>query len=134
MLAAELHAAWEQVLQRLQKKINTQSFDHWIKPLKPVTIYGNTVFIEVPNHFSRDWLLDRYAGIFKQAFERTLGHDVAVQFLLTAEVPQVLHALTRLKTRPQERFTYLNPKYTFDTFVVGNSNRFAHAAALAVAE
>ena len=134
MLAAELHEAWEQVLQRLQKKINTQSFDHWIKPLKPVTIYGNTVFIEVPNHFSRDWLLDRYAAVFKQAFERTLGHDVAVQFLLTAEVPQVLQALTRLKTRPQERFTYLNPKYTFDTFVVGNSNRFAHAAALAVAE
>jgi len=134
MLAAELHKAWEQVVQRLQKKINTQSFDHWIKPLKPVTIYGNTVFIEVPNHFSRDWLLDRYAAVFKQAFERVLGHDVAVQFLLTAEVPQVLQALTRLKTGPQERFTYLNPKYTFDTFVVGNSNRFAHAAALAVAD
>lgn len=134
MVPAEFHEAWTQVLQHLQKKINTQSFDHWIKPLRPVTLHGNTVFIEVPNHFSRDWLLDRYAPVFKQAFEYVLGHEVTVQFLLTAEVPQVLQALARLKSRPQDRFTYLNPKYTFDTFVVGNSNRFAHAAALAVAD
>ncbi|MEW5762477.1 MAG: chromosomal replication initiator protein DnaA [Bacillota bacterium] len=130
----ELQKTWVQVLHYLQKKVNAQSFDHWIKPLRPVTLYGNTVFIEVPNHFSRDWLLDRYATVFKQTFEHILGHDVAVQFLLSAEVPQLLQALARLKTRPQERFTYLNPKYTFDTFVVGNSNRFAHAAALAVAD
>ncbi|AQS57761.1 chromosomal replication initiator protein DnaA [Desulforamulus ferrireducens] len=129
----DIQTRWEQVLLRLEKQLNKHSFETWLTKCKPVAYYDNNIIIEVPDHFSKGWLADRYAPLIKQSFEAIMHHEVTLQFILAGqEVEQ--------PNKPKERAaddTYtniLNPRYTFDTFVIGNSNRFAHAAALAVAE
>ncbi|WP_459907462.1 chromosomal replication initiator protein DnaA [Desulfotomaculum defluvii] len=125
-------ARWEQVLIRLEKQVNKHSFETWLAKCKPVAFYDNTIIIEVPDHFSKSWLADRYSPIIKQAYEAIMHQDISLQFILAGqEVDQ---------PKPKEKFSdethtnILNPRNTFDTFVIGNSNRFAHAASLAVAE
>ncbi|BAF58182.1 ATPase [Pelotomaculum thermopropionicum SI] len=137
MVKSEVIDLWEKALQFLEKKINRHSFETWLKPLKPLGYHENTVIIEVPNHFSREWLNERYAPLIKNIFRHILEQDIGVQFLLSGEVSVVESDPLKkaVKNNFEEASTiHLNPKYTFDTFVVGNSNRFAHAACLAVAE
>ncbi|ACX51178.1 chromosomal replication initiator protein DnaA [Ammonifex degensii KC4] len=133
MVATELQRCWKEILANLEKVVARHSFEHWLKPLRPVACANQTVYIAVPNHFSKDWLTQRYAPILKQAFSEALGMDLAVKFILAEEEPLYINLEAKnnsaVITPPQ-----LNPKYTFENFVVGNSNRFAHAAALAVAE
>ncbi|GAB6179179.1 chromosomal replication initiator protein DnaA [Desulfotomaculum defluvii] len=120
------------MLIRLEKQVNKHSFETWLAKCKPVAFYDNTIIIEVPDHFSKSWLADRYSPIIKQAYEAIMHQDISLQFILAGqEVDQ---------PKPKEKFSdethtnILNPRNTFDTFVIGNSNRFAHAASLAVAE
>lgn len=135
MVPPEILAVWYQVLQGLERKMNRQSYDHWLRPLRPIAYHNNTVLIEVPNHFSRDWLHERYAPQIKEAFETLLGHGVGLKFLLSREVPEIQKHLVRAsQDKLLTDLSSLNPKYTFDSFVVGNSNRFAHAASFAVAD
>ncbi|MEW6727471.1 MAG: chromosomal replication initiator protein DnaA [Bacillota bacterium] len=135
MVPAEILEAWQQVLKALDQKLNRQSFEHWLKPLKPIAFYNNTILIEVPNNFSRDWLNERYTPMIKQCFEQVTGCEVGLRFLLSREVPDIVHNLSaRPLEKNEDNIAQLNPRYTFDSFVVGNSNRFAHAASQAVAE
>jgi chromosomal replication initiator protein len=135
MVPPEILAIWYQVLEGLERKVNRQSYDHWLKPLRPIAYHNNTILIEVPNHFSRDWLHERYAPQIKQSFEDLAGHEIALKFLLSGEVPEVKKHLSKtLVDKMQSDLSTLNPKYTFDSFVIGNSNHFAHAAAFAVAD
>lgn len=137
MIRNEVLETWEKVLKVIEKKLNKQSFETWLKPLNPLGCHDNTVIIEVPNNFSREWLNERYSSLIKDAFKELSGTDVAIQYLLSNEISQLRPS--RGKKSNNNKFEdysiiNLNPKYTFDTFVVGNSNRFAHAACLAVAE
>ncbi|MEW6183280.1 MAG: chromosomal replication initiator protein DnaA [Bacillota bacterium] len=131
MLSAEISQVWGEILSDLENVVAKHSFENWLKPLRPVAYSDKTVYIAAPNNFSRDWLTQSYAPLLKQAFSRALGTELAVRFILADEVP--------FYTSPQPVNDFnsspaLNPKYTFDSFVIGNANRFAHAAALAVAE
>ncbi|MBU4534106.1 MAG: chromosomal replication initiator protein DnaA [Eubacteriales bacterium] len=135
MVPSEIIEVWSRVLASLERQMTKQSFDHWLKPLKPIAYHNGTLLIEVPNHFSRDWLSDRYAPMIKQSFSEMSRRDTALRFLLSREVPEIMSYLSQ---KPVEKAgdsnANLNPKYVFDSFVVGNSNRFAHAASYAVAE
>lgn len=133
MLRSEVLVLWDKALKVLEKRLNKNSFDTWLKPLKPLGCHDNTIIIEVPNNFSRGWLSDRYAPILKNVFQNITKQDIGVQFLLSSEIPDMQNNSYR---KPIENFqsSPLNPKYTFDTFIIGNSNRFTHAACLAVAE
>lgn len=132
MIGAEISQLWSEILSNLEKVVAKHSFDNWLKPLRPVSYADNTVYIAVPNNFSRDWLTQRYAPLFKQAFSEVTGTELAVRFILLNEVP--FYVSPQGRTEPFVPSPGLNSKYTFDNFVVGNSNRFSHAAALAVAE
>ncbi|NLI14543.1 chromosomal replication initiator protein DnaA [Pelotomaculum propionicicum] len=142
MVRSEVLILWEQSLKILEKKLNKNSFDTWLKPLKPLGYHDGTIIIEVPNNFSRGWLSDRYAPLLKNVMQDIINQDIGVQFLLSSEIPNMETNLPQKNVektssdKNQEEFSSipLNPKYTFDTFVVGNSNRFTHAACLAVAE
>lgn len=125
-------ARWEQVLSRLEKQVNKHSFETWLTKCKPVAFYDNTIIIEVPDHFSKSWLADRYAPIITQAFEAILHQEVSLQFILAGQ--ELDQPKPKEKSPDETYINILNPRYTFDTFVIGNSNRFAHAASLAVAE
>jgi chromosomal replication initiator protein len=132
----ELLEIWEQALHILEKKLNKHSFETWLKSIKPLSCYNNRLVIEAPNPFTKSWLSDRYAPLIKNVFYELLKQDVEVQFVLSGEVKDEQNLSQNVPKINYEEInlTHLNPKYTFDTFVVGNSNRFAHAACLAVAE
>ncbi len=132
MLKSDVNELWEQSLKVLEKNVTKYSFETWLKSLNPLYCHENTVVIEVPNNFSRGWLSDRYAPLLKNVFCDILKKDIDVQFLLSSEIPNIQQAHT--EKSDDFNLTRLNPKYTFDTFVVGNSNRFTHAACLAVAD
>lgn len=135
MVRSELLEVWAKVLQQLEKKLNKHSFETWLKSLKPLGCFENTVIIEVPNHFSRGWLSDRYAPLIKNAFQEILNEDFGVQFLLSSEINDTHHSAKNKTSKTEDAsLINLNRRYAFDTFVVGNSNRFAHAACRAVAE
>ncbi|MBO8138434.1 MAG: chromosomal replication initiator protein DnaA [Desulfotomaculum sp.] len=140
MLKHEVVESWQRVLEKLKKRLNKHSFETWVSSLTPLGWHNGSILIEVPNHFSKDWLDERYTPLIKQAFIEDLNRDVNVQLILASEVPEELMGTTSGSTKHQSKNNIddsdspLNPKYTFDTFVVGNSNRFAHAASLAVAE
>ena len=136
MTKNELIDIWEQALYILEKKLNKHSFNTWIKPIKPLEYYNNRLVIETPNHFSKSWLSERYTPLVKSVFEDILQQTVEVQFVISGEEIEEHNPPVKANNNDYEKSipTHLNPRYTFDSFVVGNSNRFAHAACLAVAE
>lgn len=133
---------WEETLKTIKSKISKPSFDTWLKSTEAVSMENNQIIVQAPNEFSRDWLESRYVELIKDALFQVTQTEYEV-FLTT---PQNKNDLTNntsykqnmSKKAPEDQViltkTSLNPKYTFDVFVVGNSNRFAHAASLAVSE
>ena len=141
MLSFEIDEIWQKALVIMEKQVSKPSFETWLKSAKPFQFNNYTLVIEVPNDFAKDWLESRYYDLIKDSLEEVLNHEIRVSFILPNSVepipPQsftVNHSSSRINQQEDISPTYLNPKYTFDTFVVGNSNRFAHAASLAVAE
>jgi chromosomal replication initiator protein len=122
---------WEDVLARLEGKVNPHSFATWFRPTHSVDLREGVLRVRVPNAQFRDWLARNYHGVIGEALSELGRDDVRVVFEADAE-PGPGDA------SPPERegtaTAALNPKYTFESFVVGNSNQFAHAAARAVAE
>lgn len=135
MKTAEVSATWEKVISSLQKKLNKHSVETWLQLMMPVDCVDNTFYIQVPDNFSRDWLSERYQSIIKETLYDILGRDTEINFILNNEVPSVLSRINKNATAPaDDLYLNLNPKYSFDTFVVGEGNRFAHAASQAVAD
>jgi chromosomal replication initiator protein len=130
---------WPKVIDSLKERVGQQNFDIWIKPILFISREGEKVELEVPNRFFKEWIHEHYSLYIKDAVsllthascqlqfriknEKMNGKDSTPQPLPSYE-PQVFHSSQPL----------FNPKYTFDHFVVGASNQFAHAACLAVAD
>ncbi|PKM80469.1 MAG: chromosomal replication initiator protein DnaA [Firmicutes bacterium HGW-Firmicutes-14] len=136
----EIEEIWQKTLDNIEKQISKPSFETWVKCTKPITFSNYTMVIEVPNDFAKDWLESRYYDLIKDCIEESVNHEIALSFVLP-DSGQIYVGDNYFNKSPFAKnnsddiaSSYLNPKYTFDTFVVGNSNRFAHAAALAVAE
>ncbi|MFZ5645078.1 MAG: chromosomal replication initiator protein DnaA [Bacillota bacterium] len=126
---------WNNIISTLQSRLNNPSVDTWLKSMKPVSIVEDSLIIEVTDKFSRDWLDDRYGPVIKSILYDLLEEEMNVEFVLNHELPGRLLIKNKKPFHLSEDPLYhLNSKYTFDTFVVGNSNRFAHAACLAVAD
>ena len=129
---------WESILTRIESKVNRHSFNTWFRPTRLLFETGNTLAIQVPNTHFRDWLTKHYTGVIHESLDELDRHDVEVVFEAAQaaaehEVPSAIE--TTSSTVPDKReLPALSPKYTFDNFVVGTSNQFAHAAARAVAE
>jgi len=132
-----MNQLWQKVLQSLKEKVNPQSFETWLKPIKPVSIQENEFKIQVPNRFFQDWIQDNYLSMIKDSlFEETQEH-FSISFMFAphqryslSSEQQANHPLTAFPMSSRSPF---NAKYTFDNFVVGPSNQFANAACLAVA-
>jgi chromosomal replication initiator protein len=143
---------WLQILSALEKKVIRQSFDTWFKPTRYSHVANRTLYVRVPSPEFQH-LGDRYSDLIQEAIELQELELDDVCFVTSEEDPSVppqrkdggfgpvpAHAPTAPPRPPQqERFDWnsaaqLNPRYTFDAFVIGNGNQFARAAALAVAE
>ncbi len=135
---------WEETLQDMKNKLREPSFETWLKPTEPVKIDENTIIINAPNDFTKDWLENRYIDSIQNSLKKITNKNFKVKFVLYGEDVEDTED-NQNKTYKKEnenksqisveqKSTWLNPKYTFDSFVIGNANRFAHAASLAVAE
>lgn len=148
-----LASIWEQTLSRIEPLMPQSSFNTWLKGTRPLTLTNNVLYVRIANEFAKDWVDSRYREPMQQALQTMVGQDWGLEFILPgAPIPNnadlveevtpadpVIRASSpqaiELSTGQDEILPgVLNPRYTFDTFVVGNSNRFAHAASLAVAE
>jgi chromosomal replication initiator protein len=122
---------WQQVLSKVEEKVNPQSYNTWFKPTQFLSREGSALYVRVPNAFCQDWLNEHLDVVLDAARDAGVG-DIRVVYMIekaTAEPPPSQGNLDF-----ESIDNTLNSKYTFDTFVVGSSNQFAHAAALAVAE
>lgn len=128
---------WGKVLSFIKKDLNNGvGFRTWFKSCNLILIQDDMAVIETPNEFVKNNLETRYLKQLKTAFNKVLGRDVEIQFLIIKKesgdknIPEV----PANDTPSDAPVNFLNPKYTFETFVIGNGNRLAHAASLAVAE
>ena len=133
---------WEEILARVETKVNRHSFYTWFRPTTFVTDDRTSVTVRVPNGLFKDWLTKHYSGVINEAMSELKRPNLTVQFLSdsASDSPTVpLGPEHDAPPGPSVDATVpgsagLNPRYTFDTFIVGSSNQFAHAACRAVAE
>ncbi len=137
----QVQLIWDQTLNLIRQELNTPTFKTWFENTKPVAIERDNFVISAPNLFAKQWLESRYAGLINASIKRVLDQNFQVVITVaekegeqSSEQPSFPPTRTRTKDLPRHERAALNPKYTFDSFVIGSSNRFAHAAALAVAE
>src|SRR5574340_132142 len=123
---------WDEVLGRVEVKVNRHSFATWFRPTSFLSDDGHTLRVAVPNAQFRDWLSKNYLGVLQEALSEVGRREVRIVFEEAPE-PATPTAITAGAT-PERETSHLNPKYTFESFVVVASNQFAHAAARAVAE
>ena len=132
--------AWQSVLGQLQMEMPRASFDTWVRDTKPVSYQDGTLTIGVRNAYARDWLESRLASTVSRLLVGIMNASVAVNFIVNSSDPETLLDEAPL-AQPEPavfdqplRPSNMNPRYLFDTFVVGSGNRLAHAARQAVAE
>ncbi|MCK5533929.1 chromosomal replication initiator protein DnaA [bacterium] len=131
---------WIKALETIKKDINEESFSLWFKPLEPLSLKENIFLIQVPNKFFSDWLKQHYLEKIETLLVTMTNQPITVRFIISKEedIEQKhdtdLESIKKTELKPP---TFIgndfNPKYTFSSFVVGPSNRFAQAAAEAVA-
>ncbi len=134
---------WDAISGRLRETISETTYDTWFAYAEPRSLDESVLVISVPNDFTRDWIESHFHGFVSSAAREALGRDAGVSFVVVerpvAPGPSMDGQAPPREREPELPFrdipeVELNPKYTFDLFVIGSSNRFAHAAALAVAE
>jgi len=137
MAALDVHAVWQRCVDDVQARLTTPASRAWFEETEPLALTDEAITLRAPNSFAKEWLEHRYANLLQDALRRACGRELRLEILtgsngagplpipvapVPADAPADAHQAS------------LNPRYTFETFVIGASNRFAHAAAMAVAE
>lgn len=133
---------WNKALESIESKLNQQVFDAWFRPISVENFDGNTMILNVPNKFFKEWISDHYLDLIQEALYLESGTPIEVKLVIaenTEPVPFDDAALQAsisplpksVNVGPKPK---LNPKYTFESFVVGSSNQLPHAASVAVTE
>jgi chromosomal replication initiator protein len=135
IMASSLDNIWNEVLNLIKVELTEVSFNTWLKTIEPISISTNKVILAAPNEFTKGILVGRYLNLIKSALTQVTEQEFIIQFIIPGEEQSsnVGQSIIQENIDNNQR-SQLNPKYSFDTFVIGNSNRFAHAASLAVAE
>jgi chromosomal replication initiator protein len=128
---------WAQAVAEIKERIGRQNYETWIKPIGFISRNKNEICLDVPNKFFRDWLTEHYLAQIQDILSTLAKHDVKVVFEINEKTNRQANAEKGVKREERERVQKSNsnlvPKYTFQNFVVGASNQFAHAACVAVA-
>ncbi len=125
---------WDDVSRRLRDTLNESTYTMWFASARPLALRDDTFVLVVPNEFSRTWISSNFLGMLESAVRDTLGREMRVTLEVDAAAGEVDAPAVAVAVAGSDGQPGSNPKYTFDNFVIGSSNRFAHAAALAVAE
>lgn len=133
-----LDEIWNSGISQIEERVGNNITDLWFRPIKLTMVKERTITLEIPNRFFKDWIEDNYPDIVNETVGRIMGYPVTVRYKIAEKIdPDVKKMDMRLENRRQKlasRGIHLNPKYTFENFVIGPSNQFAQAAAKAVAE
>jgi chromosomal replication initiator protein len=144
----ELEHAWPQIRAHLQRAVPTSTFAIWLEGLEPVDLGPGGLVLAVPDDARRRWIAERFGAVIQDAAAAELGPDVTVDVVVATATPAPARSSTQPSARPgqadrrakpprpatQPSDLPFKPKLNFDQFVIGDSNRLAHGAALAVAE
>jgi chromosomal replication initiator protein len=133
---------WSAALAALERKYSKPIFEMWLRPMRPLAMSDSEIVLSVQSPFARDWVENRLKGDISEVLTELLGATLALRFVVTADAPSdppeeadmPPPSAHRAPLSEDLRHGNLNPRYTFEEFVIGNSNRFAHAASQAVAE
>jgi chromosomal replication initiator protein len=127
----ELDTTWQPIRARIRDELTDYAFHIWVEPLEPAARTGSTLFVRAPRHI-RGWVQDRYGSLLRDAAGRVAPEVTSVELVDEDWTPpsDVASPTAPLPTDAER----LNPKYTFEQFVIGAGNHLAHTAALAVAE
>jgi chromosomal replication initiator protein len=142
-MSLAVETLWDDVLSILKPQMNNESFDLWFRPVKALTMEGNRLVLQVPNAFFADWMRDHYQTRIEVLLQERAGEPVTLSFSVLHQIEESVRpsappmmAAAPIAAAPSgpPLETHLNPRYTFETFVVGHSNRFAQAASQAVSK
>ncbi|MEA3487497.1 MAG: DnaA/Hda family protein, partial [Thermodesulfobacteriota bacterium] len=129
---------WNEGVKIIKEKVSQQNFETWIRPIRFVSLEGNNILLGVPNKFFKDWLVENYIALISNSLSEVSGTDVDIKFIVNKseelDISRAASVKNTVKSNPVRLHSSLNLNYTFERFVVGSSNQFAHAAALSVAE
>ncbi|MBN1291872.1 MAG: chromosomal replication initiator protein DnaA [Candidatus Latescibacteria bacterium] len=140
---------WDSFLKTIEDRINAQSFNTWFKPLNLNNLTVDTLFISVPQSYYSSWLEEHYISLIKSTASSILGRNVLIKFIISDEKNDATNSLvdSRENSIDSSKFSEnktsydnfygqinINPRFTFESFIVGSSNQFAHAASKAVAD
>ncbi|HKU59242.1 MAG TPA: chromosomal replication initiator protein DnaA [Gaiellaceae bacterium] len=134
---------WNDVAARLRGALNEDTYRTWFARVGGVELDGKTFSVSVPDDFTRDWIEGHFLDLIRAAVRDAGGPGLQLRFVIVESAPppptpaqssKPTPLPLPLETHARTEAVGINPKYTFDSFVIGSSNRFAHAAALAVAE
>ena len=118
-----------------RQELTEVSFNTWLKTIEPISYKNNQILLGVPNDFTKGILEARYTVLIANALKQATGEEIHVKFLIPTDgIQKEVYQGQSTSYSGNVSSANLIPKYTFETFVIGNSNRFAHAASLAVAE
>ena len=133
---------WEEISGRLREALSGGTYSKWFGDVHDLAVEGDTLVLTVPSEFARDWIEGHFLGLIGAAVRDIVGIERPLELRVAGEAEPstedrpasegIVPMVQRLSARPESGG--FNAKYTFDSFVIGSSNRFAHAAALAVAE
>jgi chromosomal replication initiator protein len=136
---------WGDVASRLRETLNDTTFQTWFGGVTGAELDGDTFVVGVPNDFTREWIEGHFLDLLRSGVRDAGGHSLRIQLRVDRVEPVSAGPAAQPRALPEplpaplvgvprSEAVGINPKYTFDSFVIGSSNRFAHAAALAVAE
>ena len=132
----QLSSIWQRALELLKDEVTEISYNTWIKTITPVRMNSNLIELGAPADFNRGILESRYSTLIQEAIKKATNKDYEIHFVVPTSQNVSHDTLDSRKNTYDSNsvVSVLNPKYTFDTFVIGSSNQLAHAASLAVAE
>src|SRR6185436_12783488 len=127
---------WNEVAGRLKGALNETTYRTWFAEAEGTELSDDAFVLGVPNDFTREWIEGHFLGLIGAAVRDVTGQERRVALSVTERMPVDTPSPTEAAPKQSSAVadSGMNPKYTFDLFVIGSSNRFAHAAALAVAE
>ena len=132
-----LSGLWTRLLDATARKLPGAVLDSWLRPCRPLSLEGDHLTIAAPNRFTRDWLIQHHLDVLQAAAAECIGGHPRVSIVIDdapSEEGAAEASAPATAARGGAKIEGLNPRYTFDTFVVGSSNQFAQAACQAVAE
>ncbi|MFV9510298.1 chromosomal replication initiator protein DnaA [Tepidibacillus sp. LV47] len=139
----QLQTLWKKTLSIIEGKISKPSFETWLQSTQISSLVNDQLTIIAPNEFARDWLESRYSTLIQETLYEVTGEHFEIKFTIPPSTNEMDYIpdqtpkkkiITPTEDEDTQYKSILNPKYVFDTFVIGAGNRFAHAASLAVAE